>query len=84
MPSWPQVFTCYCESCKETAPLSCDGKPLSVVFPISQRIPHLARVKAECNAHRESLPAQPIPSSTAEIMTAALIDSIVSNLKSGL
>ena len=78
MPSRPQVFTCYCESCKETGPLSCDGEPLGVVFPISQRIPHLSRVKAERNAHRESLPAQPIHSSTtAEIMTAALVDSIV-------
>jgi hypothetical protein len=78
MPSRIQVFTCYCESCKETGPLSCDGEPLGVVFPVSQRIPHLARVKAERNARRESLPAQPVHSSTtAEIMTGALVDSII-------
>jgi hypothetical protein len=77
MPSRPQVFTCYCESCKETGPLSRDGEPLGVVLSISQRIPHLARVKAERNARNESLPAQPVhPSRTAEIMTAALVDSI--------
>lgn len=83
MPSRAQVFTCYCESCKETGPPGRDGEPLGVVFPISQRISHLARVKAERNARRESLPTRPVASSiTADITTAALVDSMIDEIPS--
>lgn len=78
MPSRPRVFTCYCESCKEDGPLGLDGEPLGLVFPISQRISHLARVKAERSARRESVPTRPVHSSTtAEITAAALVDSMI-------
>ena len=77
MPSRTQVFTCYCESCKEAGPLGCDGEPLGVVFPISQRTSHLARIKAERDIRKESLPTYPVHSSTqAEITTTALVDSM--------
>jgi hypothetical protein len=78
MPSRAQVFTCYCESCREAGPLGRDGEPLGVVFPISQRISHLARIKAERDARCGSLPTRPVYTyTTAEITTAALIDSMI-------
>jgi len=81
MPSRTRVFTCFCETCKEAGPLGCDSEPLGVVFPISQRISHLARIKAERNARSESLPMRSVHS-TAEITTAALVDSMIDDIPS--
>jgi hypothetical protein len=57
------------------------GEPLGVVFPISQRISHLARVKAERNGSSESHPMPPVHS-TAEITTAALVDAMIDEVPS--
>ena len=81
MPSRAGVFTCFCETCKETGPLGRDGEPLGVVFRLSQRISHLVRVKAEHNSRSESLPMPPVHS-TAEITTAALVDSMIDEIPS--
>lgn len=44
MPKHDQTFQCFCELC-QAGPLSLDGEPLGVVFPISQHVAHLACVK---------------------------------------
>jgi len=74
-----QFFLCFCESCRDTGPLGHDGEPLGVRFPISQRISHLARVKAEREAcrdppstHHEHSP--PLTELTTNIFAHALTD----------
>ena len=83
MPSRAQVFACFCESCKETGPLGHDGEPLGVVFPVSHRMAHLTRVKADRNARSKSICTQPIHSATAaEVTMAALVDTMIDEIPS--
>jgi len=75
MPKREQTFRCFCESC-QAGPRGLDGEPLGVVFPVSQRVSHLARVKAE---HEALLAPSPTTSPlsvdpSASVFAHAIID----------
>ena len=77
MPKREQTFRCFCESCR-AGPRGLDGKPLGVVFPVSQRVSHLAHVKAE----REALlaPSPTIPPLSVDLNASVFAHAIIDNL----
>lgn len=50
MPSRKAEFLCVCLSCAAAGGNDPAGKPLGRIFPLSQKVAHLARIKAECDA----------------------------------
>jgi len=73
MPKRDQTFRCFCELCR-AGPLGPDGEPLGVVLPVSQRVAHLARVKAEHQTLVVS--SSPPPADLdAAVFAQALIDT---------
>jgi hypothetical protein len=63
-------FRCCCIICTASCDTGPDGTPLGKLIPESQRIPHLARVKAETEARRQS----DIQSAAASLFASTLID----------
>ena len=64
-------FCCFCVLCIASCPTGPDGKPLGNFIPESQRVPHLARVKAETEAQR-LLQESDLQNATASLFASTL------------